>query len=32
MGVYTVGVQIADRFIFFLPMYSEAKVAFVVCL
>ena len=26
------GVQIADRFIFFLPMYSEAKVAFVVCL
>ena len=32
LGLYTVGVQIADRFVFWLPMYCEAKVAFVVYL
>ena len=32
MGLYTVGVQISDRFIFWVPMYCEAKVGFVVYL
>ena len=32
LGLYTVGVQIADRFVFWLPMYCEAKVGFVVYL
>lgn len=32
MGLFTVGVQISDRFIFWVPMYCEAKVGFVVYL
>ena len=32
MAVYTTGSQVSDRFVFWLPMYSEAKVAFVVYL
>ena len=32
IALYTVGAQIADRFVFWLPMYCEAKVAFVTYL
>ena len=32
MALYTAGTQVSDRFVFWLPMYSEAKVAFVVYL
>ena len=32
IALYTVGAQIGDRFIFWLPMYCEAKVAFVTYL
>lgn len=32
MGLYTVGVQISDRFAFWVPMYCEAKVGFVLYL
>jgi receptor expression-enhancing protein 1/2/3/4 len=32
MGLYTVGVQISDRFVFWVPMYCEAKVGFVLYL
>jgi len=32
LAVYTVLVQICDRFVFWLPMYCEAKVAFVTYL
>lgn len=32
MGLFTVGVQISDRFVFWVPMYCEAKVGFVVYL
>ena len=32
MALYTTCVQVSDRFVFWLPMYSEAKVAFVVYL
>jgi|TARA_B110000977_G_C10843595_1_gene403012 receptor expression-enhancing protein 1/2/3/4 len=32
MALYTTGVQVTDRFVFWLPMYAEAKVAFVVYL
>ena len=32
ISLYSVLVQISDRFVFWMPMYSEAKVGFVVYL